>query len=154
MFYGFCFCFGIWIILASQYELKCVPSPLSFLPCDSLPHFLKTFRRTGIDSFSDIWFTLWTALKWLKWVFIHLLSIYSDTLFLLESFSIVCVFVGVYIIELTYLVAKVVHRISYLFYFSKVCSDFSLFLNWLFISSLAFFFFFFPLISLVKDLSI
>ena len=34
--------------------------------------FLKIFWRTGIDSFSDIWFTLWTALKWLKWVFYSL----------------------------------------------------------------------------------
>lgn len=105
--YGLCFCLGIWIILASQCELECVPSPLSLLPRDSLPLlFFEDFWRTGIDSFTDIWFTLWTALKWLKWVFysfvIHLVR-YSVSSWVI---SIVCVFIGVYIIEVTYLLAK------------------------------------------------
>lgn len=155
LFYGLCFCLGIWIILASQCELECVPSPLSLLPRDSLPLcfcFLKIFWRTGIDSFTDIWFTLWTALKWLKWVFysfvIHLVR-YSVSSWVI--FYSLCVYRSLY--HWGYLfVGKVVHIISYLFYFSKVCSDFS-FYSWTgdYIFSCLFVF---PLISLVKNLSI
>lgn len=114
--------------------------------------FLKIFWRTGIDSFTDIWFTLWTALKWLKWVFysfvIHLVR-YSVSSWVI--FYSLCVYRSLY--HWGYLfVGKVVHRISYLFYFSKVCSDFS-FYSWTgdYIFSCLFVF---PLISLVKNLSI
>ena len=114
--------------------------------------FLKIFWRTGIDSFTDIWFTLWTDLKWLKWVF------YSFVIYLVRySVSSWVIFYSLCVCRSLYywsylFVGKVVHRISYLFYFSKVYSDFS-FYSWTghYIFSCLFVF---PVISLVKNLSI